>query len=268
MIKFKDTNLYYTHLFSVIKGYHTHFKYNIKAFLICIILQTTTGCSLDEPLHTLLCPEKSSVSDQFLGVIDQSIYAPNFHIPDGYIADYHNLSQEISEKTLCPTTEDPQARYYDYCVLVEDPSTHERRGVACSFCPQDQILCNDQCTTINTNPDHCGKCDRKCERINGNPAECRQGHCFDQTCPEHAIQCEENISTGIYVYCVDPSSHKTCGATCDNRNGTACTGDEVCIEHCEAHETAYACECKPDFRRCGNRDCIPNSEACVLQGET
>ena len=81
---------------------HTHFKYNAKTFLICIFLQISAGCTLDEPLHTLACPEKSSISDQFLGVIHQSIYEPDFHIPDGYTADYHGLSKEYQKKRFAP----------------------------------------------------------------------------------------------------------------------------------------------------------------------
>lgn len=244
----------------------SHTQHNLyQYFIFIIIIQTMTACSLEEPIHTLQCPSPTSIANQYLGVIKDDIYHPSSEIPKGY-SDKINTSSIVH---VCPITDAPDARYYDYCVLVEDVSTHERMGMACSFCPQDHILCNDNCTSVMTDPANCGKCNHYCGdklKLNKPSFDCHYGHCYDTSCPEYAIQCEEPLDSkdSYWVYCVDPTSDTTCGATCDNRNGTRCSPDEICMELCQARGLNYSCECRSGLRRC-NHDCIPNTEPCSVE---
>ena len=135
---------------------------------------------------------------------------------------------------------------YPYCVYLQSGSVRdESKGVLCSSCEQGQLFCDSdaggkKCTDVLTNKQHCGGCNIPCAGV------CVNGKCSVNDCGSGTIPCEVESGDGsVRNVCVNPLSNLTCGATCANPEGEACSGDRECRDG--------RCDCKSDLTDCSGQ---------------
>ncbi len=95
-----------------------------------------------------------------------------------------------------------------------------------SICPDEQVLCDDMCTDINTNLSHCGKCNNACSESE----LCSSGKCAasceaptPNMCDEKCVDFESNVN-----YCGD------CETACPERAGAEIS--------CESRQCKFECK--------------------------
>ncbi|MCL2824797.1 MAG: hypothetical protein FWD57_12470, partial [Polyangiaceae bacterium] len=105
-------------------------------------------------------------------------------------------------------------------------------------CPNDQLVCSDQCVDLRSNPDHCGVCDLPCNSTD----VCSRGICKDK-CDDGLKNCSRacvNTYTdpdncgGCQVACEADRicALGTCSLLCNNECGDICTDITVDAFNC------------------------------------
>ena len=101
------------------------------------------------------------------------------------------------------------------CVEVKALSEETEIGIGmCSSCPQDNVVCGNECVNVMHDPNNCGECGKEC----GKNQACFDGGCKSIiACPEGTVKCGYDIDEfgNTIPKCFPPNTKEYCGATCE-----------------------------------------------------
>jgi hypothetical protein len=159
---------------------------------------------------------------------------------------------------------------------IQDPTTCD-----CD-CPDDTILCDNECVDPLTDNRHCGRCNNPC--IFQPFEKCCAGKCRELGTVTDCRDCDDRLPAG---FCCGPGEQTSgwppqptpLGTDADCRDcGDACTGGQVCVPgaggvfQCECPSTREPCTTEPGLKCCpaGLRCCAWGCEspAGILCGTT
>ena len=123
------------------------------------------------------------------------------------------------------------------CVEVKALSEETKIGIGmCSSCPQDNVVCGNECVNVMNDPNNCGGCKNAC----GEHKFCNNGICVStEVCSkpeiecyctgnETSMSCTDTESEQAQRACIDPKSTNYCGATDCGHLGEQCSVGQSC----------------------------------------
>ena len=153
------------------------------------------------------------------------------------------------------------------CVEVKALSEETEIGIGmCSSCPQDNVVCGNECVNPLFDIYNCGECGKKCDEEKD---LCVLGECIPKNiCEYPAFLCEigqideegnplldENNKQIIEQKCINPEGRSTCGVSkCEdldkiiNKNNPFLCGDGF---KCESRNNNYECICPSGITKDG-----------------
>jgi len=91
-------------------------------------------------------------------------------------------------------------------------------------CPQDEVACGQQCTSLQSDPINCGLCGRTCVIPNAS-ATCLQGECQVEECDAGFADADGELDNGCELpFECEPGA--PCQTTCDSQGQTECLETE------------------------------------------
>lgn len=128
------------------------------------------------------------------------------------------------------------------CVEVKKlPPNENGDGIGmCSSCPQDNLVCENECVNVMNDSKNCGGCGVECDP----GGSCDEGVCkYNYICQKGLIECGIEVNEKIIQpLCFDPSNPKQCGAECiivKENEDVKCPPGKTCDKVDETHYLAY-----------------------------
>jgi hypothetical protein len=141
---------------------------------------------------------------------------------------------------------------------TQDPATCD-----CD-CPDDTILCDNECVDPLTDNRHCGRCNNPCRY---QFEKCCSGHCRELGTVTDCRDCDDRVPAGFGCCYFEPTPLGT-DANC-HHCGDACIGGQVCVRgaggvsQCQCPSPREPCTTEPDLKCCpvGLRCCAWGCES-------